>query len=115
MGVPPSFPELEWTLLPESHRYTSRHILECNWLQALEGGFDPAKINLDEILHHDHPIVITHPRKGRNALFISRLISMRIVGMAHGESEDILNELADVAEEPSNVFVHNWAVGDLVI
>ena len=35
--------------------------------------------------------------------------------MAHGESEDILNELADVAEEPSNVFVHNWAVGDLVI
>ena len=39
-GVPPPFPELEWTLLPESHRYTSRHIQECNWLQALEGGFD---------------------------------------------------------------------------
>jgi len=36
----PEFPDLEWTLLPPSHRYTTRHIQECNWLQALEGGFD---------------------------------------------------------------------------
>ena len=26
--------------MPEAHRYTTRHIQECNWLQALEGGFD---------------------------------------------------------------------------
>jgi phthalate 4,5-dioxygenase oxygenase subunit len=39
-SVPPAFPELEWTLVPESHRYATRHIQECNWLQALEGGFD---------------------------------------------------------------------------
>jgi phenylpropionate dioxygenase-like ring-hydroxylating dioxygenase large terminal subunit len=36
----PGFPDLEWTMLPASHRYASRHIQECNWLQALEGGFD---------------------------------------------------------------------------
>jgi nitrite reductase/ring-hydroxylating ferredoxin subunit len=36
----PEFPDLEWTLLPPSQRYTTRHIQECNWLQALEGGFD---------------------------------------------------------------------------
>jgi len=36
----PKFPELEWTLLPASQRYATRHIQECNWLQALEGGFD---------------------------------------------------------------------------
>ena len=36
----PAFPELEWTLLPASQRYATRHIQECNWLQALEGGFD---------------------------------------------------------------------------
>lgn len=43
MGPPerkPEFPELEWTLVPSSQRYASRHIQECNWLQALEGGFD---------------------------------------------------------------------------
>jgi phthalate 4,5-dioxygenase len=36
----PEFPDLEWTLIPASQRYTTRHIQECNWLQALEGGFD---------------------------------------------------------------------------
>ena len=39
-GEAPPFPDLEWTLVPEDYRYTSRHIQECNWLQALEGGFD---------------------------------------------------------------------------
>ncbi len=39
-GEPPAFPDLEWTMVPESHRFASRHIQECNWLQALEGGFD---------------------------------------------------------------------------
>jgi nitrite reductase/ring-hydroxylating ferredoxin subunit len=36
----PEFPELEWALLPASHRFVTRHIQECNWLQAFEGGFD---------------------------------------------------------------------------
>jgi nitrite reductase/ring-hydroxylating ferredoxin subunit len=36
----PEFPELEWTLLPAAQRYATRHVQECNWLQALEGGFD---------------------------------------------------------------------------
>ena len=36
----PEFPALEWTLVPSSQRYATRHIQECNWLQALEGGFD---------------------------------------------------------------------------
>ena len=39
-GEPPAFPDLEWTMVPESHRFASRHVQECNWLQALEGGFD---------------------------------------------------------------------------
>jgi nitrite reductase/ring-hydroxylating ferredoxin subunit len=36
----PEFPGLEWTLVQPSQRYATRHIQECNWLQALEGGFD---------------------------------------------------------------------------
>ncbi|HXP31092.1 MAG TPA: Rieske 2Fe-2S domain-containing protein [Stellaceae bacterium] len=41
----PDFPALEWTEVPESHRYVTRHLQECNWLQALEGGFDSAHLN----------------------------------------------------------------------
>jgi nitrite reductase/ring-hydroxylating ferredoxin subunit len=47
MGPPalkPAFPELEWTLLPDSHRFATRHIQECNWLQGLEGGFDSSHL-----------------------------------------------------------------------
>jgi nitrite reductase/ring-hydroxylating ferredoxin subunit len=43
MGPPalkPDFPDLEWTLVPPAQRYATRHVQECNWLQALEGGFD---------------------------------------------------------------------------
>jgi phthalate 4,5-dioxygenase oxygenase subunit len=36
----PDFPDLEWTLIPAPQRYATRHVQECNWLQALEGGFD---------------------------------------------------------------------------
>ena len=43
MGPPehkPEFPDLEWTRIPASQRFATRHIQECNWLQGLEGGFD---------------------------------------------------------------------------
>jgi phthalate 4,5-dioxygenase oxygenase subunit len=39
-GEKPAFPDLEWTRIPESHSFATRHIQECNWLQGLEGGFD---------------------------------------------------------------------------
>jgi phthalate 4,5-dioxygenase len=47
MGAPalkPGFPELEWTAVPETYRFVTRHIQECNWLQALEGGFDTSHL-----------------------------------------------------------------------
>jgi phthalate 4,5-dioxygenase len=47
MGPPekkPEFPDLEWTMVPESHRFVTRHIQESNWLQAFEGGFDTSHL-----------------------------------------------------------------------
>jgi nitrite reductase/ring-hydroxylating ferredoxin subunit len=40
----PGLPEFEWAVVPGSHRYVSRRLQECNWLQALEGGFDPSHL-----------------------------------------------------------------------
>ncbi len=48
MGPPalkPEFPDLEWTMVPNSHRFLSRHVQECNWLQAVEGGFDSSHLS----------------------------------------------------------------------
>ncbi|MBV8087124.1 MAG: Rieske 2Fe-2S domain-containing protein [Chloroflexi bacterium] len=38
----PAFPDFEWARLPKSHRYVTKFQLECNYLQATEGDFDPA-------------------------------------------------------------------------
>jgi phenylpropionate dioxygenase-like ring-hydroxylating dioxygenase large terminal subunit len=40
----PAFPEIEWAHLPEAQRHVTRHIQECNWLQAVEGGFDTSHL-----------------------------------------------------------------------
>ena len=38
----PPRPNFEWTQVPPSHRYLTKTLQECNWLQALEGGIDSA-------------------------------------------------------------------------
>jgi len=43
--VQPPPPELEWALLPDTHRFVSKRIQECNYLQALEGGIDSSHVS----------------------------------------------------------------------
>jgi len=40
----PGLPELEWAVVPATQRFMTRRLQECNWLQALEGGFDPSHL-----------------------------------------------------------------------
>lgn len=43
---PPSgLPDLEWAMVPESQRFVSKFWQDCNYLQGLEGGVDPAHIS----------------------------------------------------------------------
>lgn len=44
-ATPPELPDLEWALVPESQRVITRFWQDCNYLQALEGGVDPAHIS----------------------------------------------------------------------
>ena len=47
MGPPekkPAPPELEWCLVPESHRYVSKRLQESSYLQAMEGGIDTSHV-----------------------------------------------------------------------
>jgi phenylpropionate dioxygenase-like ring-hydroxylating dioxygenase large terminal subunit len=41
----PALPQMEWTLVPESHRVLSRWIQECNYMQAVEGEIDSAHVS----------------------------------------------------------------------
>jgi len=41
----PGLPELEWALVPESHRFVSKRLQESNYLQAVEGGIDSSHVS----------------------------------------------------------------------
>ena len=38
----PPFVDYEWLDLPETHRYVSKFVVNCNYFQAVEGDFDPS-------------------------------------------------------------------------
>jgi phenylpropionate dioxygenase-like ring-hydroxylating dioxygenase large terminal subunit len=41
-GEPPALPALDCFAAPDSHVFAFKGLIECNWLQALEVGIDPA-------------------------------------------------------------------------
>ncbi len=48
MGPPekqPPLPEWEFAMVPPEHRFVSKRLQECNWLQAMEGGIDSSHVS----------------------------------------------------------------------
>ncbi len=74
----------------------------------------PEKLNPDAP-QYVHPVVRTHPETGRKALFVNRLMTIRIEGMDPDESDEILDYLFDVVEDPDYVYEHRWSVGEMLM
>ena len=62
-----------------------------------------------------HPVVRTIPETGRKALFVSRLMTDRIIGLPEQESRALLGRIADHAEKPEFMYRHQWRVGDILM
>lgn len=55
-GTPPPFPNFDCFRAPDSHVFAFKGLWECNWLQALEIGIDPAHASfLHRFLEDDDP------------------------------------------------------------
>lgn len=55
-GEPPPFPNLDCFRAPSSHVFAFKGLWECNWLQAMEVGIDPAHASfLHRFLQDDDP------------------------------------------------------------
>ena len=61
-----------------------------------------------------HPMVRTHPVTGRRALYVNRLMTESILGMPREQSDRVLGELFDHAENPAWIYEHVWKPGDLL-
>lgn len=54
--APPAFPEFDCFRAPDSHTFAFKGLWECNWLQALEIGIDPAHASfLHRFLEDENP------------------------------------------------------------
>src|SRR5262249_38285778 len=61
-----------------------------------------------------HPVVRTHPATGRKALYVNRLMTVRIEGLPAQESDDLLATLFDHQERREFIYEHVWRAGDLL-
>jgi taurine dioxygenase len=65
--------------------------------------------------HYVHPVVRTHADTGRKALYVNRLMTIRIEDMPAAESEEILNFLFDHQERREFVYEHVWQPRELLM
>jgi taurine dioxygenase len=86
------------------------HIHEYN--RARQAG---SSGDISGIPHYFHPVLVTHPETGRKTLFIDRLMTTRIEGVSHDESDAILNQLYDIGERREFIFEHEWRLGDFLM
>jgi taurine dioxygenase len=69
----------------------------------------------DGIPSYWHPIVRTHPATGRKALYVNRLMTVAIEGMAETEGNELLNALFEHQEQPQFVYEHVWRPHDVLL
>lgn len=62
-----------------------------------------------------HPAVIRHPVRERRALYTSSGFTLRIDGMAHERSQQVLRELFAIVEREDRVRMVPWQPGDLML
>jgi len=62
-----------------------------------------------------HPVFRTHEETGRKAIYVNRLMTVRVEGLAPAESDAALAALFDHSEKPDFVYRHKWCVGDLLV
>lgn len=62
-----------------------------------------------------HPVIHTHPRTGRKALFVNPHFTVRFEDMTSQESGPLIDYLTRRATVPENVYRHAWREGDVLI
>ena len=62
-----------------------------------------------------HPVFRTHEETGRKAVYVNRLMTVKVVDMDPTESDVLLKALFDHAENREFVYEHVWRKGDLLL
>jgi taurine dioxygenase len=60
-----------------------------------------------------HPVVRTHPKSGRQSLFVNSLFTTHIEGLSHKESRALLDLLFEHLEKPEFRISFQWKLGSI--
>jgi taurine dioxygenase len=62
-----------------------------------------------------HPVFRTHEDTGRKAVYVNRLMTVKVLDLPENDSERLLGAVYDHAEKREFVYEHVWRVGDLLL
>lgn len=65
--APPAFPELDCFIAPDAYTFAFKGLIECNWLQALEVGIDPAHASFLHRFFEDEETSTAYGKQFRGA------------------------------------------------
>jgi taurine dioxygenase len=63
----------------------------------------------------EHDVIETHPLTGESWLTVSQMMTSHVVGWTDEQSDALFTQLDRIAYDPSNIYEHDWHVGDLVV
>jgi taurine dioxygenase len=63
----------------------------------------------------NQPVVRTHPVTGRRSLYVSPRFTLFIDGMERAESDELLDAVFALMQEPRFRYRHRWLYGDIVM
>ena len=66
-GEAPAFPDFDCFLAPGTHAFAFKGLIECNWLQALEVGIDPAHASYLHRFYEDEDTGASYGKQFRSA------------------------------------------------
>lgn len=92
-GAPPAFPHFDCFVAPESHTFAFKGLFECNWLQALEVGIDPAHASFLHRFFEDEDTAESYGKQFRGASANSDMPITKV--LREFETPEILVSQAD--------------------
>lgn len=117
-AVPDAGCDTMWANQYAAYEHLSPGLRACiDDLRAVhEGTWRASQAGLDhDAVTTTHPVVVTHHRTGRRALFVNANYTTRIDGWTEAESRPLLQLLYAEAARNEYTWRHHWTVGDMVI